>query len=188
MLDERCGNCHNSTDWAGKPGLRHPVPRDIAGDAEVWEKVVRKLRGHLMPPPGEPQVDAAQQEAFVQWLEGRLDAAGAARPDPGYVGLHRLNRTEYRREIQRLLSLEVEVENLLPKDVSSDGFDNVAAALRTSPAFLDQYIAAARKCGASGHRQCRGQAQQPRIPRGSGHRPVEAHRRPAAGHARRRAG
>src|SRR6478736_846938 len=66
------------------------------------------------------------------------------RPDPGYVGLHRLNRTEYAREIDRLLHLQVEVQNLLPRDVSSDGFDNVAAALRTSPAFLDQYIAAAR--------------------------------------------
>jgi mono/diheme cytochrome c family protein len=144
LLDERCGNCHNSTDWAGSLAFDTLSPEGIAGDAEVWEKVVRRLRGHLMPPPGEPQMDAPQQDAFVKWLEGRLDAAGAARPDPGYVGLHRLNRTEYRREIERLLSLEVEVENLLPKDVSSDGFDNVAAALRTSPAFLDQYIAAAR--------------------------------------------
>jgi len=144
LLDERCGNCHNSTDWAGSLAFDTLSPDDIGGEAEVWEKVVRRLRGHLMPPPGEPQLDARQQDEFVQWLESRLDAAGATRPDPGYVGLHRLNRTEYRREIQRLLSLEVEVENLLPKDVSSDGFDNVAAALRTSPAFLDQYIAAAR--------------------------------------------
>jgi mono/diheme cytochrome c family protein len=144
MLDERCGNCHNSTDWAGSLAFDTLTPENIGADADVWEKVVRRLRGHLMPPPGEPQVEQGRQEAFVQWLEGRLDAAGAARPDPGYVGLHRLNRTEYRHEIERLLSLEVEVENLLPKDVSSDGFDNVAAALRTSPAFLDQYIAAAR--------------------------------------------
>lgn len=144
LLDERCGSCHNSTDWAGSLAFDTLSPDDIGGDAEVWEKVVSRLRGHLMPPPGEPQMDARQQEAFVHWLEGRLDAEGKARPDPGYVGLHRLNRTEYRREIERLLSLEVEVQNLLPKDVSSDGFDNVAAALRTSPAFLDQYIAAAR--------------------------------------------
>ena len=36
------------------------------------------------------------------------------------------------------------MKTLLPKDVSSEGFDNVAATLRISPAFLDQYIAAAR--------------------------------------------
>jgi len=144
VIEQRCGNCHNSTDWAGSLAFDTLSADDIGADAEVWEKVVRRLRGHLMPPPGEAQIDARQQEAIVQWLEGRLDAAGAQRADPGYVGLHRLNRTEYRREIDRLLSLDVEVENLLPKDVSGDGFDNVAAALRTSPAFLDQYIAAAR--------------------------------------------
>jgi hypothetical protein len=144
LLDQRCGACHNSTDWAGGLAFDTLTPEGIAADAEVWEKVVRKLRGHLMPPPGEPQMEPREQEAFVQWLETRLDAAAAASPDPGHVGLHRLNRTEYAREIERLLSLQVEVQTLLPRDVSSDGFDNVAAALRTSPAFLDQYISAAR--------------------------------------------
>ncbi len=144
LVEQTCVDCHNSTDWAGGVAFDTMTPDSISADAEVWEKAVRKLRGHQMPPPGEPQLDPARQASFVQWLEGRLDAAAAARPDPGYVGLHRLNRTEYAREIERLLSLRVEVQTLLPNDVSSDGFDNVAAALRTSPAFLDQYIAAAR--------------------------------------------
>ncbi|HXS29735.1 MAG TPA: DUF1587 domain-containing protein, partial [Steroidobacteraceae bacterium] len=144
LLESSCSGCHNSTDWAGSVAFDTMTPDQIPADAEVWEKAVRKLRGHLMPPPGEAQPDAASREAFITWMEGKLDAAAAARPDPGYVGLHRLNRTEYAREIDRLLHLQVEVQNLLPRDVSSDGFDNVAAALRTSPAFLDQYIAAAR--------------------------------------------
>jgi hypothetical protein len=144
LLDQRCGGCHNSTDWAGGLAFDTLMPDHIGADAEVWEKAVRKLRGHQMPPPGEPQLEPAQQASFIHWLEGRLDAAAAARPDPGCVGLHRLNRTEYAREIERLLSLKVEVQTLLPNDVSSDGFDNVAATLRTSPAFLDQYIGAAR--------------------------------------------
>ena len=144
LLESSCSGCHNSTDWAGSVAFDTMTPDQIPADAEVWEKAVRKLRGHLMPPPGETQPDAASREAFITWMEGKLDAAAAARPDPGYVGLHRLNRTEYAREIDRLLHLQVEVQNLLPRDVSSDGFDNVAAALRTSPAFLDQYIAAAR--------------------------------------------
>jgi hypothetical protein len=42
------------------------------------------------------------------------------------------------------LGLDVDVKTLLPKDVSSDGFDNIAAVLRVSPAFIDQYIGAAR--------------------------------------------
>ena len=45
---------------------------------------------------------------------------------------------------QAMLGLDVDVKTMLPNDVSSDGFDNIAAVLRTSPAFLEQYIAAAR--------------------------------------------
>jgi mono/diheme cytochrome c family protein len=144
MLEANCSKCHNSTDWAGGIAFDTLFPEEIAQDAETWEKAIRKLRGRLMPPPGEPQPDQHTIDAFVTWLEGELDRAAAERPDPGYVGLHRLNRTEYAREIRRILGLEIDAKALLPQDVSSDGFDNVAAVLRVSPAFLDQYISAAR--------------------------------------------
>ncbi len=144
LLEARCTKCHNTTDWAGSIAFDTLSPDSIPEDAETWEKAIRKLRGRLMPPPGEKQPDQATIDGFVARMEGELDRAAAARPDPGNIGLHRLNRTEYAREIDRLLGLDVDVKTLLPKDVSSDGFDNIAAVLRISPAFLDQYIGAAR--------------------------------------------
>jgi mono/diheme cytochrome c family protein len=144
LLEQRCSKCHNSTDWAGGVAYDTMTADNIPADAETWEKAIRKLRGRLMPPPGEPQPDQATIDSFVSWMEQQLDSAAAANPDPGDVGLHRLNRTEYAREIDRLLGLDVDVKSLLPKDVSSDGFDNIAATLRISPSFLDQYITAAR--------------------------------------------
>jgi hypothetical protein len=144
LLEERCTKCHNAIDWAGGVAFDTMSASDVAADAETWEKAIRKLRGRLMPPPNEPQPEQQRLDSFVAWMEGQLDSAAAAHPDPGYVGLHRLNRTEYAREIERLLALQVDSKTLLPKDVSSEGFDNVAATLRISPAFLDQYIAAAR--------------------------------------------
>ncbi len=144
LLKNRCEKCHNSEDWAGGVAFDTLSPEEIASDAETWEKAVRKLRGRLMPPPGNPQPDQKTIDDFVHWMEGQLDAAAARQPAPGNVGLHRLNRTEYARSIKAMLGLDVDVSTLLPKDVSSDGFDNIAAVLRTSPAFLEQYIAAAR--------------------------------------------
>jgi len=144
LLEQQCSKCHNSVDWAGGIAFDTLSSASIPAEAETWEKAIRKLRGRMMPPPGEPQPDQQSIDSFVAWMEGELDRAAAAHPDPGYVGLHRLNRTEYAREIERMLGLEVDVATLLPKDVSSDGFDNVAAVLRVSPAFLDQYITAAR--------------------------------------------
>ena len=156
LLEERCQKCHNSTDWAGGVAFDVLTPDDVVQDAETWEKAIRKLRGRLMPPPGETQPDQARIDRFVSWMEGQLDHAAASNPDPGNIGLHRLNRTEYAREIDRILGLRVDVNTLLPKDVSSDGFDNIAAVLRISPSFLDQYIGAARNVS----RQAIGRASQ----------------------------
>jgi hypothetical protein len=143
-LLQRCEKCHNTEDWAGGVAFDTMSPQNIPADAEIWEKAVRKLRGRMMPPPGHPQPDQQTIDAFVHWMESELDAAAAERPSPGNVGLHRLNRTEYARSIQAMLGLEVDAQVLLPKDVSSDGFDDIAATLRTSPLFVEQYIAAAR--------------------------------------------
>ena len=144
LLQDRCEKCHNSEDWAGGVAFDTLSPNDIASDAGTWEKAMRKLRGRLMPPPGQTQPEQQTIDGFVSWMEGELDHAAAANPAPGNVGLHRLNRTEYARAIDALLGLDIDVRTMLPKDVSSDGFDNIAAVLRISPAFLDQYITAAR--------------------------------------------
>ncbi|MBN1238837.1 MAG: DUF1592 domain-containing protein, partial [Gammaproteobacteria bacterium] len=57
---------------------------------------------------------------------------------------HRLNRTEYATAVEDLLGVRIDARAMLPADVSSDGFDNVANVLRVSPTHLDQYLAAAR--------------------------------------------
>ena len=96
FVDEYCGGCHNAVDWAG--GLAFDTlssTDDPTAEAAVWENAVRKLRGRLMPPPGRPQPTQAKIDGMVGWLEGRLDSAAAAHPDPGHVVLRRLNRTEY---------------------------------------------------------------------------------------------
>ncbi len=60
-LEPVCGKCHNSTDWAGSLAFDTLSADDIGADAEIWEKTVRKLRGHLMPPPGEEQPAAGHR-------------------------------------------------------------------------------------------------------------------------------
>ncbi|MET0291729.1 MAG: DUF1592 domain-containing protein [Steroidobacteraceae bacterium] len=142
VMEKYCVSCHNATDWAGSIAL-DTVDRDhVAGEAETWEKVIKRMRGRLMPPPGEPRPETAKLDAFVSWMEGRIDAE--AHSAPGYVQLHRLNRREYANAVQYLLGLKLDAASLLPQDDLSDGFDNVAKVLQVSPSFLDQYLSAAR--------------------------------------------
>lgn len=98
-----------------------------------------------MPPPGARRPDGERIDALVAALEARLDEAAAARgPMPGRVAMHRLNRTEYARAVEDLLGVKIDAGAMLPADVESEGFDNIAQALRVSPTHLDQYLAAAR--------------------------------------------
>jgi hypothetical protein len=146
MLNRYCTDCHNDAEFAGEMSLQHVQAADVASHPEKWEQVVRRLRGTVMPPPGSPRPAAAQVHAFVAALEASLDASAKSRgPTPGRVVLHRLNRVEYQTAIRDLLGVRIDASRLLPADVASDGFDNVAAVLRVSPTYLDQYIAAARE-------------------------------------------
>jgi mono/diheme cytochrome c family protein len=144
LLDTYCSDCHNKTlKTAGVAfdtlDLKHPE-----ANAELWEKVLRKLRGRLMPPPGNPQPPQADIDEFTKWMESRLDA----NPGPitaGHVPAERLNRTEYAASVKSLLGVDVNAKDILPQDVQVEGFDNIASVLTTSPAFLDQYLDAARR-------------------------------------------
>ena len=144
MLKQYCSKCHNAEDWAGGVAFDTMTPQEIPDQAEIWEHAMRKLRGRLMPPPGNPQPDAATIHSFVGWMENTLDTAAATRPDPGRVSLHRLNRKEYANAVWDLLRVNVDPNTILPQDDRSDGFDNVASVLQVSPSFLDQYLSAAR--------------------------------------------
>src|ERR1019366_2935778 len=145
VLNRYCIGCHNEkTKIAGlmldKLDYTHP-----GKDAASWEKVVRKVRSGMMPPGGAPRPDRATLDSFASKLETELDRDAAATPNPGFTGLHRLNRTEYANAVRDLLSLEVDAATLLPADDSSEAFDNIADALAVSPALVERYAAAATK-------------------------------------------
>ena len=124
----------------------NPTDINTVGDhPEIWEKVIRKLRAGMMPPPGMPRPPLAQYEQFSDWLENQIDSKAAAHPDPGSVVMHRLNRTEYANAIRDLLDLNLDVNTLLPADDSARGFDNVAGSLTISPTLLEAYTTAATR-------------------------------------------
>jgi cytochrome c5 len=148
LLDQYCVKCHNQQVKTAGLMLDKADLNDIPGGADIWEKVVMKLRSGMMPPLGQPKPDQASIHSMVSLLETTLDNASAARPNPGRASLHRLNRTEYGNAIRDLLDLEVDVKELLPPDDESYGFDNIADVLRVSPSLLEQYLGASRKISA----------------------------------------
>jgi mono/diheme cytochrome c family protein len=149
VLQRYCLTCHNQNmqERGAVPiALDRLDLSNLGRDAETWEKVVRKVRTGLMPPPGRPRPDRRTHDSFAAWLEAGLDRSAAAAPNPGRTEpFHRLNRTEYQNVIRDLLHLDVNVESLLPSDDVSYGFDNIAGVLKTSPTLMERYLSAAQK-------------------------------------------
>jgi hypothetical protein len=145
FLQQYCLTCHSTRAKSGGVVLEGLDPASVAGHAEIWEKVVRKLRTGMMPPDGAPKPTDAVRETFTARLETALDRAAAGKNDPGAPALHRLNRTEYANVIRDLLALDVDVNALLPPDDAAAGFDNIADVLTVSPGLIEGYVAAAAK-------------------------------------------
>src|SRR5205814_309416 len=145
LLDRYCVTCHNDRLKTANLSLQGLDLTKVDDQAELWEKVIRKLRAGVMPPPDVARPPLADYEALRDWLESEGDRAAATRVAPGSVVLHRLNRTEYANAIRDLLGLEIDPATLLPPDDSANGFDNIAGSLTISPTLLESYTTAAAR-------------------------------------------
>lgn len=163
LLDQYCVICHNqavvNSLATSNEGLQTTQLRnlgltldtedvsDLAANPEVWEKVIKKLRVGVMPPPNYPRPDKVRYDGFRTWLENELDSIAANRANPGRTqAFHRLNQTEYRNSIRDLLDLNIDVSDLIPADAPDQyGFDNNAEVLALSPLSVERYVNAAHK-------------------------------------------
>jgi cytochrome c551/c552 len=143
VIRKYCVTCHSDARKTGGLSLASFDVGHAAQNAEVAEKVIRKLQAGMMPPPLAPRPDAPTQLALVTALETTIDTAASAKPNPGVRTFQRLNRPEYSRAIHDLLELDVDAGSWLPLDQKSANFDNIADVQALSPTLLESYLNAA---------------------------------------------
>ena len=147
VLDKYCVTCHSQRLHTAGLVLEGVDAANPAASADIWERVIAKLRAQSMPPAGMPRPDPATYHAIAGSLEAAIDRAWAANPNPGRIGaVHRLNRVEYNNAIRDLFALDVDVTSKLPGDETADGsFDNFADVLSISTAHLERYLSVGRE-------------------------------------------
>jgi cytochrome c5 len=143
LIAEYCLTCHDNDKQKGDLTLEAYDPEKADARADISEKIVRKLRARMMPPPGAERPAAGALDALAASLEAKLDAAADAKPNPGRRTFQRLNRAEYARSIKDLLALDVDVAAFLPPDTISHNFDNIADVQTLSATLLEGYLRAA---------------------------------------------
>lgn len=131
-----CTDCHSLAEQEAGLVLENPDLLNVPAQRAKWEAVVHKLRAGLMPPPGQPQPQSEAVASLVSYLETTLDAGSK----PAGAPVRRLTRAAYGNAVRDLLGFPVDVESLLPADITSDGFDNVSDTLKTSPLLLERYL------------------------------------------------
>ncbi len=143
VVQQYCVVCHNDALLTGNLSLQHFAVEHAPEKRETAEKMIRKLRAGMMPPPGIPRPSADTLLALAETLETSVDAAARAAPNLGTRRFQRLSRPEYERVIRELLGLEVNADNWLPADLLVGSFDNMSAAQALSTTLLDSYLKAA---------------------------------------------
>ncbi len=145
LIEEYCVACHNQKSSTAGISLQGLDYGNVASNADVWEKVLRKVRTGQMPPAKAPKPETAETTSFVTWLESSLDRAARLHPNPGRPAVHRLNRAEYSNAVRDLLAVDIKPGQWLPVDDSGYGFDNIGEVLTLSPALVEKYLSAARR-------------------------------------------
>src|SRR5690349_442413 len=73
LVNQHCIGCHNSKLKTGGLALDAILSDSVSHHPQEWEKVIRKLRGHYMPPPGSPRPDDQTYTTVVSSLVKELD-------------------------------------------------------------------------------------------------------------------
>jgi hypothetical protein len=142
VLNRYCaGSCHTARNMRGNLNLEGFKVEDAVKKLDVSEKMIRKLRTQMMPPPGSRKPAGDSLLALVETLETTIDKT--TKTNPGSRVFQRLNRPEYERAVRDLLGVSVVAGDYLPLDTKSANFDNIADVQALSPTLLDSYLNAA---------------------------------------------
>jgi len=143
VIQSVCVRCHNDRRLVGNLSLEGFQISSAGDAAEIAEKMVRKLRAGMMPPPPSRPPAGDTLLELVMALEDVLDRSSAENPNPGTRVFQRMNRAEYQAAILDIFGLEVDAGHWLPLDQKSANFDNIADAQTLSPTLLEAYLNAA---------------------------------------------
>ena len=143
VVQTYCHVCHNDALMTGNLSLAGFEVENAPSHAETAEKIIRKLRAGMMPPPGMPRPSPETLLALVEELETSIDEHAEANPNPGVRRFQRLTRAEYEESVLQLLDLEINADRWLTEDTFLGNFNNLSAAQGLSTTLLESYLRAA---------------------------------------------
>lgn len=142
ILDEFCYDCHGVGTNKGGVTLDE-FTADTITDTDLWMRVLRNTRSHIMPPREEALPSDEDRQQLLTWIKAGPFGIDPTNPDPGHLTVQRLNRNEYQNTIFDLTGVHYDTRDAFPPDNTGEGFDNIGDILTLSPMLLEKYFDAA---------------------------------------------
>ena len=142
VVQTYCQVCHNDALRTGNLSLTGFAVENAPSHPETAERMIRKLRAGMMPPPGMPRPPPETLLALVDELETSIDQHAVENPNPGVRRFQRLTRAEYEKSVLQLFDLEIDASRWLPEDTFLGNFNNLSAAQGLSTTLLESYLRA----------------------------------------------
>ena len=143
LVAQNCASCHSEKRHAGELVLAGFDAAKVTEHPDVTEKMIRKLRAGMMPPPGRAasrRGDARRVRRNARSEDGR---GGGAQPESRLAAVPAPQPRRVSAAVKDLLGIDVDVNAFLPPDTISKGFDNVADVQAFSPTLMESYLRAA---------------------------------------------
>lgn len=142
FLEKHCVECHDGEVRKGGLDLTALTfkPEDRQS-SKVWQRMIERVRDGEMPPSKKPRPPASDAARFVADVHAPLlaaDRADVARN--GRVHVRRLTRAEYEFAVHDLLGIDIPLDEFLPEDPATHGFQTVAEGQQLSHHQLGRYL------------------------------------------------
>ncbi len=152
FIKSHCVSCHDKDKQKGdlrldtlKPPTKSKRTATSSKNQEViatWATVLERMEAGEMPPEKAPQPSSEAKAKIIRWIKGELERSALLATPPPTV--RRLNRTEYENTVRDILSIDIQLKDLLPEDSLAHGFDTVGEGLSISSVLLEQYLETAQ--------------------------------------------
>tara|TARA_Y100001934_G_scaffold76429_1_gene95089 strand:+ start:4277 stop:6652 length:2376 start_codon:yes stop_codon:yes gene_type:complete len=142
FLEAHCLDCHDAD--ANKGDLNLGLLKfDLRGNSEfaTWKRVFERVEADEMPPRKKSRPTSSEKATFLETLKSRLVVADREeKSELGRVNVRRLTRREYENTIHDLLGVDMPLQERLPEDPATHGFETVAIGQQLSHHNLQRYL------------------------------------------------
>ena len=144
LSEASCIDCHDGSADNGFDARALNADLSDRANFALWERVHDRVDAGEMPPEESQRPDQALRQRSLDAINKALTQENLSRQNRfGRTVLRRLTRSELQHTLNDLLSIDIDLSEILPPENNSSAFDTIAEKQGLSEIHVRAYLAAA---------------------------------------------